>query len=176
MCAAFIDRSRMLVQPVAEKTLKTEFKYWLDPAECYLVGEKRPEKSVDIFCDLVTHGIPGFVISRLHPEKFKRGYQLVRTPTLWLTRSEMENTISPDDLPKLKYIIEDFTRKSTESVILLDGIEYLMTQTSFETVLKFLQELKDMVTIHNSRLIIPFHKDTIPLREYSMLERELTIL
>ena len=176
MCAAFIDRTRMLVQPVAEKTLKTKFKYWLEPAECYLVGEKRPEKSVDIFCDLVTHGIPGFVISRLHPEKFKRGYQLVRTPTLWLTRSEMENAISPDDLPKLKYIIGDFTRKSAESVILLDGIEYLMTQTSFETVLKFLQELKDMVTIHNSRLIIPFHKDTIPLREYSMLERELTIL
>ena len=176
MCAAFIDRTRMLVQPVAEKTLKTKIKYGLDPAECYLVGEKRPEKSVDIFCDLVTHGIPGFIISRLHPEKFKRKYQLVRTPTLWLTRSEMEHTISPDDLPKLKYIIGDFTRKSTESVILLDGVEYLMTQTSFETVLKFLQELKDMVTIHNSRLIIPFHKDTIPLREYSMLERELTIL
>jgi PAS domain S-box-containing protein len=176
MCAAFIDRTRMLVHPVAEKTLKTKFKYWLDPAECYLVGEKRPEKSVDIFCDLVTHGIPGFVISRLHPEKFKRKYQLVRTPTLWLTRSEMEDTISPDDLPKLKYIVGDFTRKSTESVILLDGIEYLMTQTSFETVLKFLQELKDMVTIHNSRLIIPFYKDTLPLREYSILERELTVL
>ncbi|MBU7029720.1 MAG: PAS domain S-box protein [Theionarchaea archaeon] len=176
MCAAFIDRTRMLIQPVAEKMLETELKHRLDPAECYIVPEKRPEKSVEIFCDLTTHGIPGFVISRMYPEKLRRKHNLVKTPMLWLSRSEKGDAISPDDLPKLKYIIGDFTRKSTDSVILLDGAEYLMTQTSFITVLKFLQELKDMITLNNSRLIIPLHKDTIPLKEYSILERELTVL
>ena len=176
MCAAFIDRTRMLLQPVAEERLKTKFDHWLDPAECYIVGEKRPEKAVEMFCDLTTHGIPGFIISRAYPEKLRRKYKLTKTPMLWLSRSEVGHTISPEDLPKLIYIINDFTRKSEESVILLDGIEYLMSQTSFNTVLKFLQELKDIITMNNSRLIVPVYKDTLPVKVYSMLEREFFVL
>ena len=176
MCAAFIDRTRVLVEPVAEKRLKTEFKYWLNPAECYIVTEKKPEKSFEILVDLVTHGIPGFVISRAYPEKIKKKYKLLRTPVLWLSRSGKENAISPDDLPKLNYIIEDFTKKSEESVILLDGVEYLVTQMGFDTVLKFLQELKDLVVIDNSRLIISLHKDALSEKEYSILERESTVV
>ncbi len=176
MCAAFIDRTRVLVEPIAEKRLKTEFKHWLNPAECYIVTEKKPEKSFEIFVDLVTHGIPGFVISRGYPEKIKKRYKLLRTPVLWLSRSGKENAISPDDLPKLNYIIKDFTRKSEESVILLDGVEYLVTQIGFDTVLKFLQELKDLVVTDNSRLIISLHRDTLSEKEYSILERESTVV
>ena len=176
MCAAFIDRTRVLVEPVAEDVLKTEFKYWLDPSEGYIVLEKKPKKSFEIFADLVTHGIPGFVISRTHPEKIARKYKLTKTPMMWLSRSGRENAISPDDLSKLRYIIEDFAKKSGESVILLDGLEYLITQTGFEPVLMYMQELKDAVVLSNSRLIIPLHEETLAKREHSALEREFTIL
>lgn len=176
MCASFIDRTRMLVHPVAEKVLDTEFKHWLEPAACYLVLEKKPEKSFEIFSDLITHGIPGFVVSRVHPEKLKREFNLAKTPVMWLTRVEQEGTVTPEDLPKLIYIIADFTRKSEESVILLDGVEYLTVQNDFRTILKFLHELKDLIVLNNSRLIIPLHKDTLPLEEYSILEREVEVL
>ncbi|MBU7046575.1 MAG: PAS domain S-box protein [Theionarchaea archaeon] len=176
MCAAFIDRTRLLVEPVAEKRLDTAFKYWLKSAEGYLVLEKKPEKSLEIFVDLVTHGIPGFVVSRVYPEKLKRKYTLAQTPVLWFSRSQRENTIGPDDLPKLIYVISDFTKKSEESVILLEGLEYLIIQVGFETVLKSVQELRDIVVMNNSRLIVPFRKDTLSEREYSILEREFTVL
>ncbi|MBU7019052.1 MAG: PAS domain S-box protein [Theionarchaea archaeon] len=176
MCATFIDRTRVSIEPVAEKQLRTEFKYSLNPLEGYIVLERKPEKSFKIFVDLVTHGIPGFVISRVYPEKVKRKYNLVKTPIVWLSRTERKNAINPDDLSKLRYIIEDFTKKSEESVVLLDGLEYLTTQTSFETVLKYLQELKDTVVLNNSRLIISLHRETLTSREYSTLEREFTIL
>ncbi|MGC1122608.1 MAG: histidine kinase N-terminal 7TM domain-containing protein [Candidatus Methanofastidiosia archaeon] len=176
MCAAFIDRTRVQIEPVAENHLKTEIIHQLTPKECYLVLEKIPEKSFEIFVDLVTHGVSGFIISREHPEKIKEKYNLVKTPLLWLSRSETKDTINPDDLPKLTYIIEDFTRKSEESVILLDGLEYLITQDTFGTVLKFLQGLKDTIVLNNSQLIIPFHKGTLSKKEFSTLEREITIL
>jgi PAS domain S-box-containing protein len=176
MCAAFIDRTRVLLEPVAEKKLKTELKTWLDSAKCYVILEKKPKKSFGIFVDLVTHGIPGFAISREHPEKLKRKYTLVRTPLMWLSRTEMENTINPDDLSKLMYVVGNFTRKSEESVILLDGVEYLISQTSFKNVLGFLQELKDIIIKDNSRLIIPLHRETRSLEEYSTFEREFTII
>ncbi len=176
MCAAFIDRTRTLVDPVAEEILETEVKHWLDPAESYIVLEKKPEKSLEIFSDLVTHGVPGFAVSRVHPEKLKRKYSLVKTPFLWLTRTETKDSLSPEDLPKLSFIIDDFTRKSKESVILLDGLEYLIAQNSFDTILKFTHELKDIIVFNNSRLIVPLHKDTLSQKEYSILEREFMII
>jgi PAS domain S-box-containing protein len=176
MCAAFIDRTRIQIEPVPENVLQTEFKHWLDPMEGYIIIEKKPEKSLEIFCDLVTHGIPGFAILRTNPGRFRRKYELTRTPMLWLSRSEAENTINPNDLSKLLYIIEEFTKKSEESVILLEGLEYLITQINFEAVLKYMQELHDTVIINNSRLIIPLHRDTLTPREYFLLEKEFAIL
>jgi len=176
MCAAFIDRTRVLAEPMAEQMLQTEFTYWLDPSECYIFIEKKPEKSFEVFIDLVIHGVPGFVISREYPEKVKKKYKLVKTPVLWLTRIERENTLNPEDLSKLNYIVGNFTRKSEKSVILLDGLEYLITQTNFQTVLRYLQELRDIIAMNNSRLIIPLHKGTLPLEEYNILERAFTIL
>lgn len=176
MCGAFIDRTRLLVEPAPEETLETEMKHELNPAEGYIILEKEPEKSFEIFVDLITHGIPGFVISREHPEKLKKKYTLVKTPVLWLSRFDAENAISPDSFSKLVYLIRDFTRKVEESVILLDGLEYLITQASFETILPYLQELKDIVVMYNSRLIVPLHKDVLSLREYSALEKEFKVL
>jgi CheY-like chemotaxis protein len=176
MCGAFIDRTRILREPIPEEMLKTEITHWLDPSDGYIVLEKEPEKSFEIFCDLVTHSIPGFVVSREHPEKLKRKYRLVKTPVLWLSQFETETTIRPDSFSKLTYIIGDFIRKSEESVILLDGVEYLVAQINFETVLTYLQELKDIVVMNNSRLIIPLHKEIFSPREYGKLEKEFKVL
>ncbi|MBU7018770.1 MAG: DUF835 domain-containing protein [Theionarchaea archaeon] len=176
MCGSFIERTRVEANPVPEKNLKTDFKYWLDSSECYVVTEVKPRKSFDIFMELVTHGIPGFVISREHPQKIKKKYRLLRTPVLWLSRSGMENSINPEDFLKLDYTLRKFTRASEDSVILLDGLEYLMIQTSFATATRYLQELKDMVITNNSRLIIPLHKETLSGREFSILEKEFTII
>ncbi|MGD2250777.1 MAG: DUF835 domain-containing protein, partial [Candidatus Methanofastidiosia archaeon] len=176
MCAAFIDRTRLLVKPVAETPLKTECTHWLEPMEAYIIQEKKPKKTLKIFTDLVTHGVPGFIISREHPERLRQRCNLVKTPMLWLSRTTGKNTINPDDLPKLHYIIEDFTRKCHESVVLLDGLEYLITQNDFATVLNYLQDLKDMVVLHNARLVIPLHVEALPEDQFSMLEREFTCM
>jgi len=176
MCAAFIDRTRVQIEPVAENHLQTEITHQLTPQEAYLILEKTPEKSFEIFVDLVTHGVSGFVISREYPEKIKEKYHLVKTPMLWLSRAEQEIAINPDDLPKLIYIIEDFTRRSEESIVLLDGLEYLISQNTFDTVLKFLQEVKDIIILNRTQLILPLHKDTLSQKEFSTLEREFTIL
>lgn len=176
MYASFIDRTRILVEPVAEEESQTKPRYWLNPMETYTILEERPQWSLEIFCELVTHGVPGFVISRAYPERVREKYELVKTPMVWLSQSEVENSVTPDDLFKLQYIISDFTRKSKGSVIFLDGLEYLITQNNFEKILECVQELGDIVASNNSRLLISLHKDTLSPEEYSMLEREVTIL
>lgn len=176
ICAAFIDRTRFHISPAAEKTLKTECTHWLEPMEGYIVQEKKPEKTLKIFTDLVFHGVSGFVISREHPERLRQRCNLVKTPMLWLSRIKGKNTINPDDLPKLHYLIEDFTKKCHESAVLLDGLEYLIVQNTFASVLNHLQDLKDAVVLNNSRLIIPLHVEALPENQFSMLEREFTCI
>jgi PAS domain S-box-containing protein len=176
MCGSFIDRTRIIIEPIAEKSLVTEVQKWLEPSRGYIIREKKPKKSFDIFCDLVTHGIPGFIISRQHPERIRRKYRLLKTPIIWLSRSRIKETLSPDDLHKLNYIMDNFTKSCEESVILLDGVEYLITQSDFKSVVKFLQGLKDLVVLNNSRLIIPLYENTLTTIEYSIFEREFQIL
>ena len=171
-----VDKTRVLLEPEAEKKLNTTVKFWLNSSDGYIINKKKPRKCFDIFVDLVTHGVPGFVISREHPEKVRRKYNLQKTPMLWLSKSGSETTIDPHDLSKLIYIIEDFTRKSEESVVLLDGVEYLITQTTFDAVMKHMHELKDIVVLHNSCLIIPQHRETLSVKECCLLERDFTIL
>ncbi|MBU7043224.1 MAG: GAF domain-containing protein [Theionarchaea archaeon] len=176
MCAAFIDRTRIVIEPVAENESQAEFSRYLDTSDGYIVLEKRPTMSLEIFFDHVTHGIPGFIISREYPEKLRRKLKLVKTPMIWLSHSEVENTVSPNDLSKLNFILQDFIKQSRESVILFDGVEYLITQTNFNAVLKYLQTLKDIVVIGNSRLIIPLYEQTLLPKEYSQLQKEFIIL
>jgi hypothetical protein len=175
MCAAFIDRTRIKIEPVTEEIVEKPPKYHIDPLEAYIILEKKCEKSLEIFSDIVSQGIPGIVISRVYPEKIKRRCTLVQTPVLWLSRIDGENTVAPADLYKLAYALEDFTRKSTESVILFDGVEYLMTQTSFEETLRYMHELKDIAFVNNARLIVSLHKDTLTLQEYTMLKKEFVM-
>lgn len=176
MCASFIDRTRISIEPLVENNLETGSRFELKPSEGYIILEIKPDKSIDIFVDLVTHGIPGFIITREYPEKIVDRYNLVKTPIVWLSQSEKQNSVSPNDLSKLTYIVQEFVRKSEESVILLDGIEYLVAETGFLPVLKFLHSLKDITVIGNSRLILPVFRDTLPLNEFSMLLKEFIVL
>ncbi|MFQ5891855.1 MAG: PAS domain S-box protein, partial [Candidatus Methanofastidiosia archaeon] len=83
--ATFIEKARIQIEPAVESHLETELTYKLEPSEGYLVKEVRPEKSFEIFYDLVTHGIPGFCVSRTHPEKIIKVYGLKKTPIVWLS-------------------------------------------------------------------------------------------
>ncbi len=175
MFEAFIDRTRIKIEPVIEKKVEKTPKYRLDPQEAYIIPEKKCEKSLRIFSDIVSQGIPGIIISRVYPEKLRRRCTLVQTPVLWLSQVDGETSVTPADLYRLAYALEEFTRKSSESVILFDGVEYLMTQTNFEEMLRYLCELKDIAFINNAQLIVSLHKDTLTPQEYTMLKKEFVI-
>ena len=189
-CAAFIDRTRIQIEPVAEKELKTKIKYPLDPGEVYIVLEEKSKKSFEIFKDLVTHGILGLVVSREYPKKLKEEHNLQKIPMLWLSEIgiegsimpddpskllEIEGSINPNDLDQLGFFIENTIKKGADSVILLDGLEYLITCRGFETMLKYLYRLKDKAILGNSRLIIPLNEGTRSSEELNRLKREFTI-
>jgi PAS domain S-box-containing protein len=174
--AHFVESTRFEINPAVENTLKSEMKYSLDGGESFLIENSQLDKSFDIFLDCVTHGIQGFSICRTHPKKIRRRYGLKKTPILWLSTSGAENSIDPKDLAKINHIINEFLKKVSNSVVLLEGIEYLIIQNDFDPVIKTIHSLNDYITISNSRLLIPVNPKTLSEKELSILEKEFSLL
>jgi two-component system cell cycle response regulator len=74
-------------------------------------------------------------------------------------------------LGKLAFIISEFIRKTKESVILIEGIEYLIIQNDFLSVLKILNGIGDLVVLSDSRLILTLNPYTLTEKEKALLER-----
>jgi hypothetical protein len=148
----------------------------LDSPGLYIIREKRPSRCYSLFTGTVELGIEGIIISREHPEKVVRNHRVPSVPMYWLSRMEVEYSISPEDLTDLIETVENFCGQDGGCVILLDGIEYLITERGFDLVLEFLYELQHLMIAYSSRLIMPLHQGTLSLREYSNLEEGFTIL
>jgi hypothetical protein len=162
--------------PIPEREEEAPPLYTLARGTSYLVLEAVPQKSFQIFCDLVTHGVPGLCIVRLFPEKVKKQWKLEKTPILWLSGAKLENSIAPHDLNKLSFIISEFLKKTKDSAVMVEGIEYLITQNDFFNVLKFLQTIDDLIVVHDSRLIVSANPGILEKKELAHLKRELAVI
>ncbi|MGD2248078.1 MAG: DUF835 domain-containing protein [Candidatus Methanofastidiosia archaeon] len=173
--AHFVESTRFLIHPAVESTLDTKMKYNLESGESYIIKSKNAVEAFDIFLDAVTHGIQGFSICRIHPKKVTKKYNLEKTPVLWLSTMETENSIDPKDLAKINHIFNEFVKRATDSILLLEGLEYLIIQNDFDKVIKAMHNLNDYITINNSRLLVPVNPMILSEKELSLLEKEFKI-
>ena len=92
---------------------------------------------------------------------------------LWLSNVGKEDSVRPKDLEKLSLSLEQFLSKNPGGIILLDGLEYLITNNNFITVLRLIQSLKDQVAINKSVLLLSVNPDTLETPQLNLLEREV---
>jgi PAS domain S-box-containing protein len=146
----------------------------LDQGYIYLAEEEQPSESIAFFRDLVEHGYQGLCISRQRSEKFKSVHHLDKTPHIWLTRNKVqdENCVGPDELTKLRKTLENFIEKADQGILLFDGLEYLVAQNGFDTVLKFTHSLNDAIMLRNSLAIWVLDPQALDLRELHILRKE----
>ena len=74
----------------------------------------------------------------------------------WLTSGEQEeNTLLPNMLPNITDEIANFVKDNENSIILLEGIEYLIDQNDFKSILNMIYSINDSIMRSSSILIIP---------------------
>jgi len=144
----------------------------LEKSFTYLVEEDRPETSYKLFIEQLNAGKKGFCITRNYPAKIKAKFRLGDVPLYWLSNVGKDNTIRPKDLEKLNLQLEQFL-SNNDVIILLDGLEYLITNNSFVMVMRLLQSLKDQIAIHQSILIIAVNPSTLESHQLNLLEKEI---
>ncbi len=146
----------------------------LQPSSSYLVKEDKGDRSYELFVQLLNKGMNGFCVTRDYPQKVKSRFNLGDVPILWLSSIGKENSLRPKDLEKLSFSLEQFL-SNKGGVILLDGLEYLITNNNFLTVLRFIQSLRDQVAINHSILLIALNPSTLDPHELNLLEKELDL-
>ncbi len=143
----------------------------------YLFKGSNISKSFLTFKELVFQDKSGLCITREHPDIIKEQYELVNSEIFWLTKSDNEiPSLDPSKIEKLRWTIKDFVNKNKNSVVLIDGLEYLILQNNFNNVLKFVELLKDDVAVNNAVLLLPINPETLEPRQIALLERYMRVI
>lgn len=111
------------------------------------------EDGFELFKNLLTHGSPGLCITKQDPDTLKNNYDLDEIPIVPL-----------EGLDKLASDIDDFIRKNDNAVVLIDGIEQLITQSSIESMKKFISELNESLSESDSRAIVLYDSKEVNAR------------
>lgn len=143
---------------------------------CYLVKERRAEVGFALLRRLVAQGRPGLVVSRRHPTKLRReeGFEGVRL--VWLSHTPGEGFHNPTALSGLTRLVSGFIQEHGPSVVLLDGLEYLLLNNDFVRTLLFVEHVNEFVMQHPAVVLIPVNPEALEPRELALLERNLESL
>jgi len=147
----------------------------LTPGLSYLVEEKRPDKLFKLYKQAMESGTKGMAISRTNPKILAKRYGLKDSDSIWLTGKEIHGDIR-SVLPILEFImsiIEEFAEETTEGIIAIDGLEYLLTNNKFNSVLRFLRQLVDNVSQTECVLLVALSPDALDQTELTLLEKDL---
>lgn len=142
----------------------------------YLIKERKPEKSFELFVKLTKSGQTGLCVTRQNPDTIKQKYGLTNIPIIWLITSDGEHNIAPQNLGRLSDTITNFITKNKNAVIIIDGIEYLITQNDFYKVLKALEFINENVMVTKSKLLLPIDPNAFEHRELALLERNMEVI
>ena len=168
------------VQDITElKQLEEERKkivYQLNNVEkggCYFSDSY--ERCFRTYSYLRKFDVPGLCIVRDDPQKIAREYDLTPEEVRILSSKSIKGFEAISDLQALSLSISD-TIKAGESVVLLNGLEYLIASNGFDRVFNFLQEKRFQFLETESILLLPFSMETVNEREGALLRSELRIM
>jgi len=144
----------------------------LSESSTYLIKEAAPEEAYSLFLIALQTGKAGLCITRVFPQKVRNRFEMPDLRILWLSNVGKENAVRPKDLEKLSLSVEQFLARE-KGVILMDGIEYLVTNNNFITVLRLVQSIRDQVAIHNAIFLLSVNPSALDEHQMTLLEREV---
>ncbi|HEX7391518.1 MAG TPA: DUF835 domain-containing protein [Thermoplasmata archaeon] len=149
-------------------------KYNLEKGYSYLIKEEIPDQAFDIFVDASKHGVPSICVTREYPEKVKDRHGLKGVPFLWLSMDqERSYSRDPSNIAMIYSDIKTFISENPGCMVLLSGVEYLISQNGFQKVLKLLQHVNDKIAVTDSVLITTISPMTLSEQDLKMLEKEM---
>ena len=154
---------------------RSPYEISLIPGTTYIIAEEKPQKSLEIFSELVRHGMEGLCLSRYNPEILNERYNVPADAVIWLTQKSEPGyrAVDPTNFPRLSSMISDFLGRANYPIILLEGMGYLITQSNYETVLRFVQSQRDEIALKNAIMLVHIDPLSLDTKELHRLGSEM---
>lgn len=157
----------------------SRFEGLIKPRNSYLIKEKRYGRSLAIFSNLTRFGFKGLCLTTQHPQVVRETYDAedLESEFVWLSTSGSGGSVlPPSDLTSIHSKVNNFIKSQEDTVVLILGMEYIITLNTFSKSFKLLNSLTDIITVHDSRLLVSIDSDALESRELSLLERSLNVV
>ncbi|HXZ23333.1 MAG TPA: DUF835 domain-containing protein [Methanomassiliicoccales archaeon] len=151
------------------------------PGATVIVRDRRLEKPILALKEQMKKGSKGLCILRTPPDIVKKKHS-IECSMVWLTKTEVREDgqdpdkpsgfVSPTDLPKLTTIVKSFVTENKNGVVVLEGLEYLVNQNDFKSVLKFMSTVRDQIYLAKGVLFVPLDPTVFDEKDLKALERE----
>jgi predicted hydrocarbon binding protein len=172
-CVHHLTPSDVPLPGAHPSTMSADRKYRLETGCSFLIESEDSREAFVIMEEYLAHGSPGLCITREYPEKLRKAYRLEGAQMAWLSYEEGKgHVLEPTNIPLIYSEIKSFLEQTTGAVFLISGLEYLVSQTNFGKVLKFVQLLSDAAAVSDSIFLLPISPDALNPRDVKMLERE----
>lgn len=155
-----------------EKDKYTQADISLGTKKVYLIKEDDENNAHELFISTLNRGFAGLGIVRDDPRELKKKYNLEKTSFIWLTKTKIEKIPCETDINNLFGLISEFVNKSEKSVVLLDRLDYILTENEFEDVIKKIHALKDLVSNHECIVILSLNPELIEESRLKAIEAE----
>jgi hypothetical protein len=154
---------------------RSPYEISLIPGTTYIIAEEKPQKSLEIFSELVRHGMDGLCLSRYNPKILNERYNVPADAVIWLTQKSEPGyrAVDPTNFPRLSSMISDFLGRANYPIILLEGMGYLITQSNYETVLRFVQSQRDEIALKNAIMLVHIDPLSLDTKELHRLGSEM---
>ncbi len=93
--------------------------------------------------------------------------------------AEGNTYLSPTNLSTILSIIVDFLEGAGDGknpVLLLEGVEYLITQNEFKSVLRFLQNINEKIAMRDAYFIVPITEGALEEKQFKLIEKEMSVV
>lgn len=144
----------------------------LELGSTFAFFEEKAEKSIMLFEAGLKRGLKGLCFTREFPEKLTQKHDLKDATVIWISNVWAENSIRPNNLEKINLLSEECLA-TAPSVIFVDGLESLITNNGFLSVIKMMGFLRDAAAVHHSVLIVSVNRRVITEGEIGLLKREV---
>jgi len=146
-----------------------------------IVEDPRSNLSFELFANLVAPEESdakrdGYILSRRTPATIIEEFGFRNVRITWIATSAGPDVADPTKPGLMAHAIMEFLSKTKNGVVLLDGIESVITHNDFNRALRMLEQINDFVMQYQGYLIVPVDMKAFSSTESAMLMRNFETL
>lgn len=146
------------------------------PGHSYILQGESYRNAYELFINTMNHSEPGLLITRLHPDELDAMFPSFRPNILLLQTLKESRYPIASNLDELIESITLFVNNNPGSVILLDRVDYLISLYSFESVLKTIYRITEIIANTACVFLLRADFSTLTPQQTTFLQQEMELL